>query len=49
MKVNDRVDYIRKFRCLHCGLDFSEEEFTTEDENGYDMCPACGKTEFEEI
>jgi hypothetical protein len=30
-------------RCIHCQLRFDQDEITAEDENGRDLCPACGK------
>lgn len=29
--------------CLKCHLTFGKEEITSEDENGIDLCPACGQ------
>ena len=49
MKVTDRVDHERTFRCTCCGWEGTDSEFTSEDEEGNDLCPACGGTEFEEV
>lgn len=34
---------------MSCGLQFLESEFTSEDDQGNDQCPACCEIEFEEI
>lgn len=49
MKVTDRIDHERTFRCTCCGWEGTDSEFTSEDEEGNDLCPACGGTEFEEM
>lgn len=49
MKITDRVGYKRYYRCCSCGWEGSDSEFTAEDENGNDLCPACLKIEFEEM
>lgn len=49
MRIKKRTLYIRELRCLKCGLEFLESEFTSEDEQGNDICPACCGTDFEEI
>lgn len=48
MKVTNRVEYDRRFKCMCCNWIGYDSEFTSEDEYGNDMCPACGNTEFEE-
>lgn len=32
-----------EYRCKQCGLEFDHDEITAEDEQGKDLCPACGK------
>lgn len=32
-----------EYRCKKCGLEFNHDEITAEDEQGRDLCPACGK------
>lgn len=49
MKIKERIDYDRRLICNCCGLEFDESEFTSEDEYGNDLCPACGEKDFEEI
>ena len=49
MKIKERIDYDRRLICNCCGLEFDESEFTSEDEYGNDLCPACGETDFEEV
>ena len=48
-REKERIDYDRRLICNCCGLEFDESEFTSEDEYGNDLCPACGETDFEEI
>ncbi len=31
-----------RYFCRKCGLAFNEDELTSEDDNGNDLCPACG-------
>jgi DNA-directed RNA polymerase subunit RPC12/RpoP len=31
------------YRCSKCDLRFTEDEITGMDEDGNDLCPACGK------
>ena len=49
IKISERVTRTRNFLCLKCGLQFLESEITSEDEQGFDKCPACCETDFEEI
>ena len=32
-----------EYRCVKCGLEFDITEISAEDEQGRDLCPACGK------
>lgn len=32
------------YRCLQCDCIFTEDEVNEMDEDGNDICPACGKT-----
>lgn len=49
MKIKDRTNKPRHIRCNNCGWEGMDTDCTTEDDNGFDMCPACNETDFEEI
>lgn len=49
MEITDRKHPAREFICTKCGWQGNENEFTAEDENGNDMCPACNCIDFEEV
>lgn len=46
MRIKERVNYNRIFKCHRCGLVFNESEITSEDKRGNDKCPACGCIDF---
>ena len=43
LNVFKEEGYVVTYRCTECDLCFTEYEITGINENGNDLCPACGK------
>ena len=40
----DEYEEAEIFECAECGFQFTEDEITGMDEDGNDLCPACGRS-----